>query len=77
MTTQPTLTPNGWQDPPMLNTTNGLMAPADLKKFEGGHDDETEACAWVEYRLAGEIVHRSVDLKLKKAIFADGFQGSL
>jgi hypothetical protein len=74
--TQPTFTLAGWQDPPLLGTTRGLMAPAELQKVEGRHDDGNETCAWVEYRLDGEIVHRSVDLKLKKAVFADGFQGA-
>jgi hypothetical protein len=66
MSTQPKLTPAGWQDPPLLQTTRGLMAPAALVRTVGGREDDEEACTWVQYRLGDEIVHESRALKLKK-----------
>lgn len=57
------------------------MDVADLVRTTGGVDNEVERTTWVEYRLAsdpqGRIVHRSVDMVLKKpAVFADGVAGS-
>jgi hypothetical protein len=53
------------------------MDEADLVKSTGGIDNEVERTTWVEYRLKsdpnGRVVHRSVDVVLKKAaVFADG-----
>ena len=53
------------------------MDESELVKSTGGIDNEIERTTWVEYRLKsdpnGRIVHRSVDMVLKKpAVFADG-----
>jgi hypothetical protein len=74
---QPHLTETGWQDPALLQTTKGLWPVEALERIVGGHDTADELCTFVEYRLDGELVHRSVDLKLKKAIFAGAFQATL
>lgn len=46
------------------------MDEALLEKREGEVDDENEHTTWVEYWLDGELVHRSVHVHLKKALFA-------
>jgi hypothetical protein len=43
-----------------------------LEKREGQSDTDTETTEWVEYWLEGELVHRSVHVKLKHAALADG-----
>lgn len=54
----------------MINTTHGLMNPALLRKVEGSLDNDNETTSWVEYYLEGELVHRSVNMHLKKAAFS-------
>jgi hypothetical protein len=56
----------------LITTAKGLMDPAALEKREGGHDNANETVSFVEYWLDGELVHRSVDMRLKTAIFAEG-----
>ena len=51
----------------MITTIHGDMDESLLEKREGGFEDENETTAWVEYWLNGELVHRSVDIKLKKS----------
>lgn len=77
MTTQPQFVDGAWQDPPELIDTVIAGVPqqypvAGLKRRIGWHEDEDETCNWVEYRLDEAVVHRSVDMRVKKAIFADG-----
>lgn len=57
-----------------INTIYGEMEESDLEKTTGELDNENEHTTWVEYRLPGnpEIVHRSVNMRLKKAVFAFG-----
>lgn len=45
------------------------MAVSELEKKTGVIDDDNEFTCWVEYRPLGtdKIVHRSVDVKLKRA----------
>ena len=43
-----------------------------LEKKEGIIDSNTETTNWVEYWLAGELVHRSVNMVLKRGVFAQG-----
>jgi hypothetical protein len=50
----------------LINTTKGEMDDALLEKKEGVVDDENEHTTWVEYWLDGELVHRSVHVRLKK-----------
>ena len=50
----------------LVNTTKGEMDDSLLEKKEGMIDNENETTRWVEYWLDGELVHRSVDMVLKK-----------
>lgn len=50
----------------LVTTIYGDMEESDLEKLEGVLDDENEHTTWVEYRLAGELVHRSAHVRLKK-----------
>ena len=60
----------------MIETTKGQMDESFLEKREGQSDTETETTEWVEYWLDGELVHRSVHVKLKHAAVADGAASS-
>ena len=60
----------------MIETTKGQMDESLLDKREGQSDTETETTEWVEYWLEGELVHRSVHVKLKHAALADGAASS-
>jgi hypothetical protein len=55
----------------LITTTKGLMDEALLVKSEGVVNNENEHTKWVEYRLDGEIVHRSAHVTLKKFVSAD------
>ena len=50
----------------LVSTTKGEMDDSLLEKKEGVVDTENETTNWVEYWLDGELVHRSVDMILKK-----------
>jgi len=50
----------------LVQTTKGEMDDSLLEKKEGVVDTENETTHWVEYWLDGELVHRSVDMVLKK-----------
>ena len=50
----------------LVMTTKGEMAEELLEKKTGTIDDENETINWVEYWLEDELVHRSVDMVLKK-----------
>ena len=60
----------------MIETTKGQMDESLLEKREGQSDTVTETTKWVEYWLEGELVHRSVHVKLKHAAVADGAASS-
>jgi hypothetical protein len=60
----------------MITTTKGEMDESLLEKREGQIDTETETTEWVEYWFEGELVHRSVHVKLKHAAIADGAASS-
>ena len=51
-----------------VTTTKGPMAKALLEKRTGEVDNENEHTTWVEYWHEGELVHRSVDIRLKKGL---------
>lgn len=59
------------------------MDEALLVRSTGGIDNDVECTTWVEYRLksdpdAQRAVHRSVDMRLKKAaVFADTAIGQI
>jgi hypothetical protein len=50
----------------LVQTTKGEMDESLLEKKTGTVDNENETINWVEYWLDGELVHRSVDMVLKK-----------
>jgi hypothetical protein len=52
----------------IVNTTKGEMDDSLLEKREGSLDNDNESTTWVEYWLAGELVHRSVHIALKKNV---------
>ena len=56
----------------MVTTTKGEMDESLLEKREGSIDNDTETTSWVEYWHQGELVHRSVNMVLKRGVFADG-----
>ena len=56
----------------MVTTTKGEMDESLLEKHEGSIDTDTETTSWVEYWHDGELVHRSVNMVLKRGVFADG-----
>ena len=56
----------------MITTTKGEMHESLLEKREGQLDTDKETTEWVEYWFEGELVHRSVHVKLKHAALADG-----
>ena len=60
----------------MIETTKGQMDESLLEKREGQSDTDTETTEWVEYWLEGELVHRSVHVKLKHAAVANGAASS-
>jgi len=43
-----------------------------LDKREGSVETSNESTNWVEYWHEGELVHRSVNMVLKNAVFAQG-----
>ena len=61
----------------IVNTTKGEMDDSLLEKREGSVENDTETTSWVEYWLAGEMVHRSVHMALKRGVFADGISQSI
>jgi len=60
----------------MIQTTKGEIHESLLEKREGQVDTDTENTDWVEYWFEGELVHRSVHVKLKQAAVADGAASS-
>lgn len=60
----------------MITTTKGEIHESLLEKREGQVDTDTENTEWVEYWFEGELVHRSVHVKLKHAALADGAASS-
>ena len=50
----------------LITTTKGAMEDSLLEKREGMIDNDNETTKWVEYWHEGELVHRSVDMVLKK-----------
>ena len=50
----------------IVTTTKGEMDDSLLEHRSGEVDDDNEFTTWTEYWLAGELVHRSVHVTLKK-----------
>ena len=61
----------------IITTTKGEMDDSLLEKREGSVENDTETTSWVEYWLAGELVHRSVHMALKRGVFADGISQTI
>ena len=61
----------------IVTTTKGDMDDSLLEKREGSVENDTETTSWVEYWLAGEMVHRSVNMALKRGVFADGISQTI
>jgi hypothetical protein len=61
----------------IVTTTKGEMDDSLLEKREGSVENDTETTSWVEYWLAGELVHRSVHMALKRGVFADGISQTI
>ena len=55
----------------IITTTKGDMDESLLVKTEGIIDNDNERTTWVEYRLNGELVHRSAHVTLKKNVSTD------
>jgi len=51
----------------LITTTKGAMEEFLLEKREGSIDNDNELTTWVEYWDAGELVHRSAHVTLKKS----------
>lgn len=56
----------------MIQTTKGEIHESLLEKRKGQVDTDTENTEWVEYWFEGELVHRSVHVKLKHAAVSNG-----
>jgi hypothetical protein len=61
----------------LVNTTKGEMDASLLEKREGSIDTDNETTNWVEYWLEGELVHRSVDMTLKRNVTGEAVAQSL
>jgi len=61
----------------IVTTTKGDMDDSLLEKREGSVDNDNETTNWVEYWLEGELIHRSVQIVLKKMVSLEGEVGNL
>jgi hypothetical protein len=52
----------------LITTTKGQIDDSLLEKKEGIIDTENETTRWVEYWQNNELVHRSVDMTLKRNV---------
>jgi hypothetical protein len=52
----------------LITTTKGEIDDSLLEKKEGIIDTENETTRWVEYWQNNELVHRSVDMTLKRNV---------
>jgi len=57
----------------IVTTTKGDMDESLLEKREGSLDNDVEYTTWTEYWHEGELVHRSVHVRLKTSppLFAE------
>ena len=61
----------------LVTTTKGEMDDSLLEKREGTIDNDNETTNWVEYWLQGELVHRSVDMTLKRNVTGEAVAQSI
>lgn len=59
-----------------ITTTHGDMDESLLEKREGELDNDNECTTWTEYYLNGELVHRSVHVRLKTNVTIEGVAAS-
>lgn len=50
----------------LITTTKGMMDESELRKVTGSLDNDNEYTTWQEYYLGDELVHRSVQVNLKR-----------
>ena len=60
----------------IVTTTKGKMDDSLLEKREGSVDNDNENTTWVEYWLAGDLVHRSAHVRIKKSMVSISEAGS-
>jgi hypothetical protein len=56
----------------IVTTTYGDMDESLLEKKTGEVDNDDEYTTWTEYYRNGELVHRSVHVRLKKNVSIEG-----
>jgi hypothetical protein len=56
----------------IVTTTKGEMDDSLLEKREGSDENDNETISFTEYWFSGEMVHRSVHVKLKRNVFSQG-----
>lgn len=61
----------------LVNTIHGPMNPAHLRKEQGATENDNEKTTWTEYWLGDALVHRSVHMELKQALFSMAESASL
>jgi hypothetical protein len=61
----------------IITTTRGDMDESLLEKREGNVDNDHESTTWVEYWLDDELVHRSVNMALKRSVIGTPVAASL
>lgn len=61
----------------LVTTIHGDMDDALLEKRTGEVDNDNEHAEWVEYWLAGELVHRSAHVRLKQTPGVMGEAGGI
>jgi hypothetical protein len=61
----------------LVYTTKGEMDITLLEKKEGSVDNDHEVTSWVEYWHEGELVHRSVNVHIKKNVLASGIAAEI
>ena len=60
----------------IVTTTKGDMDTSLLVKKVGDMEDDNEITDWIEYYLDGELVHRSVHVRLKKNVIVSSIAAS-
>lgn len=52
----------------MVSTIYGELDELLLEKRSGSEEDDDKVLQWLEYWKDGELVHRSIDVKLKRGL---------
>lgn len=52
----------------IITTIDGPRPAGELRRVEGGLDNDNEHTTWVEYWDGDRLVHRSVHVRLKSSI---------